>query len=59
MLSHPNATLAPQARPSSEIFNYLLSHYSDILSTYDHCISETLVRVKILKHDKQSELGIN
>ena len=35
MLSHPNATQAPQARqarPSGEILNYLLSHYSDILS---------------------------
>ena len=48
LLSHPNATLAPQAkqaRVSSEnlnyltlapqarsIFNYLLSHYSDILN---------------------------
>ena len=34
LLSHPNATLAPQARqarPSGEILNYLLSHYSDIL----------------------------
>ena len=34
-LSHPNAIQAPQAsqaRPSGEILNYLLSHYSDILS---------------------------
>ena len=30
-LSHPNATLAPQARPSCEILNYLLSCQSDIL----------------------------
>ena len=52
LLSHPNATLAPQARqarasgenlnyvtlvpqarPSGEIFDYLLSHKSDILVT--------------------------
>ena len=26
LLSHPNATLAPQARTSGEILNYLLSH---------------------------------
>ena len=26
LLSHPNATLAPQARPSGENLNYLLSH---------------------------------
>ena len=31
-LSHPNATLAPQARLSGKILNYLLSHYFDILS---------------------------
>ena len=31
-LSYPNATLAPQARPSGENLNYLLSHYSDILA---------------------------
>ena len=30
--SHPYATLATQARPSGENLNYLLSHYSDILS---------------------------
>ena len=27
----PNATLAPQARLSGEILNYLLGRYSDIL----------------------------
>ena len=35
MLSHPNATLAPQAmqaRPSGEILNYSLSCFFDILS---------------------------
>ena len=35
LLHHPNATLAPQvrqARPSGEILNYSLSHYSDILN---------------------------
>ena len=34
LLSHSNATLAPQARqarPSGEILNYLMSCYSDIL----------------------------
>ena len=30
-LNHPNTTIMPQARPSGEILNYLLSHYSDIL----------------------------
>ena len=37
LLSHPNATLAPQARqarPSGEILNYLLSRKSDILIIY-------------------------
>ena len=31
-LSHPNATLASQARQSGENLNFLLSRYSDILS---------------------------
>ena len=42
LLSHPNATLAPQTkqgRASGENLNYLLSHYSDIL--YDHCSGHT------------------
>ena len=40
LLSQPNATLVPQvrkARASGEIFNYLLSRYSDILK-HDHWI---------------------
>ena len=71
-LSHPNATLAPQARqarasgekferltlapqarPSGEILNYLLSRYSDILK-YDHWVQETMHHQN-LSHEQQKE----
>ena len=44
LLSHSNAILAPQARqarPSGEILNYLLRHFSDILSMIIGSVIET------------------
>ena len=47
-------TLAPQAMPSSEILNYLLSHYSDIL--YMIIVFTRILRSMIVAMNHKSPL---